>query len=270
MDNRPIGIFDSGLGGLTAFKELEKLLPNEDIIYFGDTGRVPYGTKSRDTIRRYTSQIIAFLKSHNVKAILAACGTVSSVASDIGNNCGLPFVNVISSTALSSCRASKNKKIAITGTPTTISSGSFRKEIAEINPDIQVFEQACPMFVPLVENGFISPQDEVTRLVAERYLASVKASQVDTLILGCTHFPIISPVISSVMGSDVKLINSGKEAANALCSLLEKNNCFKTSSSPPVHRFFVSDSPENFSSVAEIFLGHSVKGTTAQVNIEDY
>lgn len=270
MDNRPIGIFDSGLGGLTAFKELEKLLPNEDMIYFGDTGRVPYGTKSRDTIRRYTTQIIEFLKSHNVKAILAACGTVSSVASDIGEQCGLPFVNVISSTAASACKSSENKKIGITGTPTTIASGSFRNEIQKLDNNIEVFEQPCPMFVPLVENGFISPQDEVTRLVAERYLASMKASKVDTLILGCTHFPIISPVISSVMGNNVTLINSGKEAANALFNLLTEKNCLKTTKSMPIHRFFVSDTPENFSAVAEIFLGHSVKGTTTQVNIEDY
>ncbi|WP_099204430.1 glutamate racemase [Scatolibacter rhodanostii] len=267
MNNRPIGVFDSGLGGLTAFKELEKLLPNEDIIYFGDTGRVPYGTKSKETIRKYTIQIIDFLKQHNVKAILAACGTVSSVASDIGMACGIPFVDVLHSTAEAAVFVSTSKRIGIIGTPTTIASGSYEREIATLSPDIHTVAKDCPLFVPLVENGYISPQDEVTRLVAERYLTPVKNENIDTLILGCTHFPIISPIISSVMGENVKLINSGEQAACALTDLLRKNNLLKTSSSPATYQFFVSDTPDNFSSIAEIFLGHEVKGRTDQVQI---
>ena len=270
MDNRPIGVFDSGLGGLTAFKELEKLLPHEDIIYFGDTGRVPYGTKSKETIRRYTAQIISFLRAHKVKAVLAACGTVSSVASDIGAASGIPFVDVLHSTAAAAVKASKNCKIGIIGTPATIASGSYEREMLKLNADLTAFGQACPMFVPLVENGYISPQDEVTRLVAERSLAPLKSAGVDTLILGCTHFPIIAPVISAVMGPQVQLINSGKEAAFALLDLLKAEALLKSSAEPAEHRFFVSDMPENFSAIAETFLGHSIKGETERVNIEEY
>ena len=270
MDNRPIGVFDSGLGGLTAFKELETLLPHEDILYFGDTGRVPYGTKSKETIRRYTAQIIEFLKSRGVKAILAACGTVSSVAGDIGAACGVPFVDVLHATAQAAVAASPSQRIGVIATPTTIASGSFQQELVRLSPQAHVFGQACPLFVPLVENGYIAPDDEVTRLVAERSLAPVKQAGADTLILGCTHFPIIAPVIADVMGRDVQLINSGLAAAAALARLLRERDLLKSEQTPAQYRFFVSDTPDNFSAVAEIFLGHSVKGVTQKIQIEEY
>lgn len=270
MDNRAIGIFDSGLGGLTAVKELEAILPHEDIIYFGDTGRVPYGSKSPETVIRYTRQITRFLKEKQVKAVLAACGTVSSVAGEAGRQAGLPYFDVVLPTVKAAISRTRNGKIGVIGTATTIASGSYRNAIREIDPKIEVFEQACPMFVPLVENGYIAPQDEVTRLVCERSLGALRPTEADTLILGCTHFPIIAPTISSVMGKSVTLVNSGKEAALALSQYLRQENLLSNGMKQPEHHYFVSDSPEGFSSVAAIFLGHSVRGITKRINIEEY
>lgn len=270
MGNLPIGIFDSGLGGLTAVKELEAVLPHEDIIYFGDTGRVPYGSKSPETVIRYTRQILRFLKEKRVKAVLAACGTVSSTAGEVGRQSGLPYFDVVLPTVKAAVARTHNGKIGVIGTSTTIASGSYRNAIQALRPDIEVFEQACPMFVSLVENGYISPQDEVTRLVCERSLGALKPTGIDTLILGCTHFPIIAPTISSVMGKSVSLVNSGKEAALALSGYLREESLLSDSTAQPEHHYFVSDSPEGFSNVAAIFLGHSVRGITKRINIEEY
>ena len=270
MDNRPIGVFDSGLGGLTAVKELEKVLPQESLVYFGDTGRVPYGSRSRETVRRYAKQDMAFLMGHGVKAVLAACGTVSSTARDIGENLGVPYFDVVRPTAQAAAAATQNKKVGVIGTSATIHSGSYRAALLSIDYKLQVFSQPCPLFVPLVENAFISPQDEVTRLVAERYLAPLRESGVDTLILGCTHYPIIAPTIASVMGRGVTLIDSGREAAKALAQALEEGDLLCDGKEPRKASYFVSDEPESFTGVAELFLGHSVNGATARINIENY
>lgn len=270
MRNHPIGIFDSGLGGLTAMKELETLLPDESIVYFGDTGRVPYGTRSSEIINQYAAQDIRFLKSQNIKVVLAACGTISSVARDVGKTCGLPFFDVLHATVQAAIRATKNGRIGVIATPATIASGSYRQEILKLRPELQVFEQPCPMFVPLVENGYISPHDEVTNLVVQRSLSPIRAKNIDTLILGCTHFPIIAPIISSVIGKDITLVNSGKEAALALSSYLRENDLLKAEGVPTTKSFYVSDTTEIFSNVAEIFLGHTVSGTTHRINIESY
>lgn len=270
MDNRPIGVFDSGLGGLTAVKELEKLLPRESIVYFGDTGRVPYGTRSRDTIRSYTRQDMAFLISRGVKAVLAACGTVSSTAGDIGRALPVPYFDVVEPTAKAAAAATKTGKIGVIGTNATIHSDSYRKALLRENYSLEVYPQACSLFVPLVENGFVSPQDEVTRLVAQRYLGPVREAGVDVLILGCTHYPIISPTIASVMGTGVTLIDSGREAALALARALEEQGLLCDGTEPRQADYFVTDATENFSGVAELFLGHSVEGATRQINIEAY
>ena len=182
MDNRPIGIFDSGLGGLTAVKEILSILPQEDIVYFGDTGRVPYGTRSKETIMKYAKQDMAFLQSKNVKMIIAACGTVSSVAGHIGEALSLPFTGVLKPTALAACLATHKKRIGIIGTTATIKSGSYQKAILEINPDIQVFAQDCPLFVPLVENGFTSPDSDIVLSVIKHYLQPFMDADIDTLI----------------------------------------------------------------------------------------
>ncbi len=274
MDNRPIGVFDSGLGGLTAFKALSALLPHEDIVYFGDTGRVPYGTRSRETIVKYARQDMAFLQSKDVKMILAACGTVSSVAGPKGEllsgTLNVPFVGVLRPTAREAATATRNGKIGVLGTTATIRSGSYQRELAAINSDLQVFGQDCPLFVPLVESGFVQPGDPITRLTVERYLAPMKEAGVDTLILGCTHYPIIAPVISEVMGEDVALINSGREAARFCVALLAEKNLLTDREEEGQRHFYVSDRTEGFSSVAGIFLGQDVQGEVSHVDIDKY
>lgn len=270
MDNRPIGVFDSGLGGLTAVKELMRIMPNEKILYFGDTGRVPYGTRSKDTIVHYAKQDMHFLMEHDVKAVLAACGTVSSTARAEGEKLPVPYIDVLRPTAKAAVAMTKNKKIGIIGTSATIASGSYRREILLMDPEIEVYEQACPLFVPLVENAFVTPQDEVTRLVAERYLGSVREKGVDTLILGCTHFPIISATIRSVMGRNVKLIDSGREAAIGCREILMQNDLLCSQEQEPNYAYYVSDSTQSFMNVAELFLGHSLSGKVERIDIEKY
>ena len=270
MDNRPIGVFDSGLGGLTAIKQLEQVLPNESVVYFGDTGRVPYGSRGEETILRYAKQDMAFLLSQNVKAVLAACGTVSSVARSVGEALSVPYVDVIGPSAQAAAAATRNGRIGVIGTAATIQSDSYRSALLRINHKLEVFPQACPLFVPLVESGFVSPQDEVTRLVAERYLAPIRAAGVDTLILGCTHYPIIAPTIASVMGRGVTLIDSGREAALAMTRTLRQQDLLCQEGAQRKAGYFVTDTPENFMNVAELFLGHSVEGRTQRIDIESY
>lgn len=270
MDNRPIGVFDSGLGGLTAVKQLEQVLPGESLVYFGDTGRVPYGSRGKDTILRYARQDMDFLLSQNVKAVLAACGTVSSVARSVGEALSVPYIDVIGPSARAAAAATKNGKIGVIGTAATIASDSYRSALLRINHKLEVYPQACPLFVSLVESGFVSPQDEVTRLVAERYLAPVRAAGVDTLILGCTHYPIIAPTVAGVMGRGVTLIDSGREAALALAQALKERDLLCEEGHRRQASYFVTDTPENFLNVAELFLGHSVEGRTQRIDIESY
>lgn len=270
MDNRPIGVFDSGLGGLTAVKQLEQVLPGESLVYFGDTGRVPYGSRGKDTILRYARQDMDFLLAQNVKAVLAACGTVSSVARSVGEALSVPYIDVIGPSAQAAAAATKNGKIGVIGTAATIASDSYRSALLRINHKLEVYPQACPLFVSLVESGFVSPQDEVTRLVAERYLAPVRAAGVDTLILGCTHYPIIAPTVAGVMGRGVTLIDSGREAALALAQALKERDLLCEEGHRRQASYFVTDTPENFLNVAELFLGHSVEGRTQRIDIESY
>jgi glutamate racemase len=259
-----IGIFDSGLGGLTALREAVRLMPNEDFIYFGDTGRVPYGTRSRDTIIQYAKQAMRFFASHNVEAVLAACGTVSSVALDeLKASFDLPIIGVVEGAAKSAIEKTKNKKIGIIGTSATVRSASFEKVLKGLSPDVQTMGVACPLFVPLVENGYVQSDDCVTLEVARRYLQPIKDFGADTLILGCAHFPIIAEVISRVLPS-VTLINSGSEAAKQLLGL--KGDGVGGGSV----RYYVSDSPENFSSVASIFLGEDFIGGVEKIEIQNY
>lgn len=270
MDNRPIGVFDSGLGGLTAVKELLRIMPHENIIYFGDTGRVPYGSRSRETIRKYAAQDAAFLKSNKVKMIVAACGTVSSVAGDLGDGLGVPYTGVLQPTARAAAAATENGRVGVIGTTATIRSGSYRRALAEIDPGIAAFERDCPLFVPLVENGFIGDDEEVTRLVAERYLSPLREAGVDTLILGCTHYPIIQRIISRVMGDGVTLIDSGRETALACSGMLKEHDLLCGRDSAGECSFFVSDRVEGFAQIAEIFLGRDVKSDVSHVDINQY
>lgn len=264
MDNRPIGVFDSGLGGLSAVRHLSQLLPYENIVYFGDTGRVPYGTRSRDTIRRYTTEDCALLLDHDVKFIIAACGTVSSVAPDILDSLSVPAIGVVSPTAKAAAEATKNGKVGILGTAATVRSASFEKALHAIDPAIQVTATPCPLFVPLVESGWISPDDSVAVPMVRRYLAAVKEAGVDTLILGCTHFPLLAPIIQQELGADVTLIDSGRETA-VLCARQLSETGSLADRTKGTTKFFVSDQPEGFSQVAEIFLGQSVEQAVEMV-----
>ena len=270
MDNRPIGVFDSGLGGLTAVKQILKIMPNEDVIYFGDTGRVPYGTRSNETILKYAKQDIKFLKSNNVKMIIAACGTVSSVAGNLGDSLDIPFTGVLKPTAMSAAAATKNKRIGIIGTTATIRSGSYRKELVKIDSSIEVYERDCPLFVPLVENGFIDDNDEVTYLVAQRYLGDLKKAGIDTLIMGCTHYPIIRNILCKVMGENVTLIDSGRETALYCAKILKQKELLSNNEKEGNCSFYVSDCVEGFSKTAGIFLGKDIKNEVKHINIDLY
>jgi glutamate racemase len=270
MDNRPIGVFDSGLGGLTAVKELKRVLPNESIVYFGDTGRVPYGTKSAETIVKYAKQDMNFLLSNNVKCVVAACGTVSSTAAHVGNQLPVPYIDVITPTAKAAAEYTKNGRIGILGTSATIKSGSFVKKLTAINPDLQLFSEPCPLFVSLVESGFVALGDEVTSLAARRYLTRINAENVDTVILGCTHFPIIKWAIGDAVGEKVKLIDSGKETARYLANLLKEKDMLCEETHKADYHYWVSDSTEGFKNVAELFLGGYVDGEIGRIDIEKY
>ena len=264
MDNRPIGVFDSGLGGLTAVRHLRDLLPNENIVYFGDTGRVPYGTRSRETIRRYATEDCHLLLEHDVKYIIAACGTVSSVAQDILSSLPVPAIGVVEPTAAAAATATKNGRIGILGTSATIRSASFANALKSINSSFSITATACPLFVSLVESGWIQPDDSVAIPMVQRYLSDVKAAGVDTLILGCTHFPLLAPIIQRELGDHVTLIDSGRETAAVCAAALRESNQLAQRDNG-VTKYFVSDQPEGFSQVAAIFLGQSVDQSVEMV-----
>ena len=269
MDNRKIGVFDSGLGGLTAVKEIMSLFPNESIVYFGDTGRVPYGTRSKETILKYTYDDINFLLSCDVKMIVIACGTASSAAlPEIKTEFNVPIYGVVDSGAYEAARVTKNNKIGIIGTTATIKSGAYNKYLAEYNNKIQTFEKACPLFVPLVENGhFDTP---VTELVVEEYLKDIKDAGVDTLILGCTHYPLLKSAISKYMGDGVTLVSPGEEVAKFLRKKITSDNAHSEIRDRDQYSYYVSDSIESFEELGGIFLETKINGKVNKIDIEKY
>lgn len=268
-DNRAIGIFDSGLGGITVASEIIKLLPSENIVYFGDTGRVPYGTRSRETIKKYALQDEKFLLSHNVKLIVAACGTVSSVAADTAQVLPVPFIEVVSHSVRAAVAATKNGKIGILATSATISSGAHKKQILNLLPDAEVIESAGTLLVPIVEEGWTGEDDIVASETLKRYLLPMINAGIDTLILGCTHFPVLSGTISKILGNKVTLINMGVSTAEAVKETLEKNNGFNNGATDANHQFYVSDKTASFKKVANALLGSYNKNfNVEQVDIE--
>ncbi len=270
MNNNAIGVFDSGLGGLTCVKELNKLIPNENIIYFGDNARVPYGARGRETILEYANQDISFIKKHNVKMIIAACGTVSSVlGSDKTTDGDIAFSGVLLPAAQTACSVTRNGKIGVIGTDATIKSGSYGKAIRSIRPDVKVIGNSCPLFVPLVENGFTDRNNPVTKLVVEQYLAPLKAEGVDTLVLGCTHYPIIRDTIADYMGENVALISSGEEVAKYAYNMLMRNDMLTGRIEKGTNIYYTSDSVELFEENAHAFLGNSINGKIYKVGIEE-
>lgn len=253
----PIGVFDSGVGGLTVVKELIRQLPNEDIVYFGDTARVPYGIKSKETVIRFSIENILFLLKHNIKLVCVACNTVSSVALPvIQKHFRVPVVGVITPGVREAVYATQNKRIGVIGTKGTIKSHSYEYEIRHLDPGIKVTALSCPLFVPFVEEGFVS--GNVVLTVAKTYLAALKSAGVDTVILGCTHYPLLKNVIKEVMGPKVTLIDSAKQVAIEVKKILAVENLPGKKKRGRL-AFYVSDNPEWFSSLAQRFLGQPLE-----------
>lgn len=263
MDARPIGVFDSGLGGLTALRELHALLPGEELVYFGDTGRVPYGSRGEAVITRYAREDVAFLLARGVKAVVCACGTVSSVAGELlARETACPFVEVVVPAAKAAAKATKNGKIGVIATAATTASGKFPAALSAIDPKLQIHSLACPLFVPLVENGHIAPGDPLAVPAVEYYLRPFREAGIDTLILGCTHYPLLIPLIRDYLGDGVSLINSGREAARTARELLDEKGLLSPQKTGGDCRYFVTDAAGSFSAVAEVFLGEPVQKVT--------
>lgn len=271
MDHRPIGVFDSGLGGLTAVRTLRQLLPHEDLIYFGDTARVPYGGRSPETLLRYARQDIRFLRTRNPKAVLVACGTVSTTALDaLQAENDLPVVGVVTPACRRAVSVTKNGQIGLIATPASVRSGAYEAQIAALDGTVQVTARACPLFVPLVENGRIHPGDVVIETVAREYLTPLRNAGIDTLILGCTHYPLLEAVIGSVMGPEVTLISAGAESARELHRLLQSHDLLTPDARPGRTEYCVSDRPEDFEQVASLFLREDLHHKTRRIDIEQY
>ena len=251
MDNRreaPIGVFDSGVGGLTVAKEIMYQIPNEKVIYFGDTARVPYGNKTKETVTKYALQIVRFMKTQHVKAIVVACNTASAYALDeIEQEIDVPVIGVVKPGARMAVESTKNGKIGVIGTRGTIGSETYTTYIRQLDPKVEVIGKECPLFVHLVEEGLW--EDPVTEEIARRYLTDLIDMDIDTLILGCTHYPMIRKTIQRIMGDGVRLVNPAYETARELKELLQEHDILKEQ--PPglgtnMHRFFVSDAAERF------------------------
>ena len=257
-DSRPIGIFDSGVGGLTVTDQVQKILPCEDVVYFGDTARVPYGTKSKETVTRFSVENIEFLMTHDVKMVVVACNTASSLSLDFLKRCfRVPMIGVIEPGVKSAVSSTRNNRIGVIGTRATISSGAYEKAVKKINRKSSVFTTSCPLFVPLVEEGWADK--DVTAEIARIYLGPIKAKKIDTLILGCTHYPILKGTIKKVMGDKILLIDSAREVAREAKTVLDSNGLLSRNSVPGQYKFFVSDEPDRFVKIGERFLKRKIK-----------
>jgi glutamate racemase len=257
QQTKPIGVFDSGIGGLTVVHALTKKLPHENIIYFGDTARVPYGPKSPHVVRDYAAQDTAFLVSKNVKMIVVACNTVSSVALDVVlKHAKVPVVGVILPGAKAAVAASKKKRIGIIGTVGTVTSNAYTNAIRHFDDTVSVISQACPLFVPLAEEGWTN--HKATEIIAREYLFPLKLQKIDTLILGCTHYPILREAITKVFDNSVTLIDSGEATADEVKRLLIEMNLLNPSRLKANIEFYVSDIPHKFTEVGERFLGQKL------------
>ena len=269
----PIGVFDSGIGGLTVAREIMRQMPNERIVYFGDTARVPYGSKSKETVVRYSRQIVRFLLEQNVKAIAVACNTASAYAlPEIESECPVPVIGVIRPGAKTATECTRNGRIGVIGTRATISSGTYREYIRQIMPEAEVFGQACPLFVPLVEEGLW--EDPVTEEIARRYLASLLDSGIDTLIMGCTHYPLIRKTIGHAAGEGVSLINPAYETAMELRRMLDdkgllSKNRPELGSSTPQYSFYVSDMADQFQQFANSIINYFIL-SSEKIEIYNY
>jgi glutamate racemase len=255
VNDAPIGVFDSGIGGLTVAAAIMAALPDERVIYLGDTARVPYGPKSPATVTRYSRQIAAWLLEQRVKAIVVACNTATAHALEVLQaECDIPVIGVVEPGARAAVAATRNARIGVIGTSGTINSGAYARAIAALAPDAAVIGCACPLFVPLVEEGWLD--HPATRLIAETYLAPIRAAGVDTLVLGCTHYPLLAQVIAGVVGPGVQLVDSAAETALALRAALHARSISASATAAsPIHRFVATDAPEAFRRVGQRFIG---------------
>jgi glutamate racemase len=267
----PIGVFDSGVGGLTVAREIMRNLPNERIVYFGDTARVPYGSKSKETIIRFSQQIIRFMRTQEVKAIVIACNTASALALDtVEQELDIPIIGVVKPGARVAATTTRNGRIGVIGTESTINSHMYRRLIQEYDPNITVYGKACPLFVPLVEEGWL--KDPVTKEVARRYLEELLAQDIDTLILGCTHYPLLRSLVAEIVGDRVTLVNPAYETAKDLERLLAQQGIANPGEKAPgkePYRFFVSDAADKFKNFANSILPYDIE-TIRKINIEEY
>jgi glutamate racemase len=257
--NQPIGIFDSGIGGLTVLKEIRRELPQEDIVYFGDTAHLPYGTKSKETITKFSIDNVKFLQDFDTKIVVVACNTASSLSLDaLQENFSMPIIGVIEPGAKQALAKTKNGRIGVIGTKATIGSGAYEACLKRLDPSVKVYSGACPLFVPFVEEGWLD--GEVVTKVAHIYLDQLKSFGIDTLILGCTHYPLLAGVIHKMIGENVTLVNSAQETAKEARALLERI-CLRSGKTGDYQetRFYVSDEPEQFRALGERFLGRSIQ-----------
>ncbi len=264
----PVGVFDSGLGGLTVAREIMRQLPGERIVYFGDTARVPYGSKSRQTVLRYSRQIVNFLKTREVKAIVVACNTASAVLEDFRDAADVPMIGVVKPGAFTAVHSTTNKKVGVIGTEGLVNSGVYIDYIRELDPEVEVFQKACPLLVPLVEEGWW--HDDITTEIVTRYLEDLKAQDVDTLIMGCTHYPLLRSTFRMVLGESVELINPAYETSEELSEILKKEDLTRIPDGTPLsHEFYVSDDPERFVEFATSVLKFDI-GRAEKIAIENY
>ncbi len=267
MDNRKIGVFDSGLGGLTVVREMQKLMPEESVVYFGDIARLPYGSKSKETITEFSHQIMRFLLKHDVKAVIIACGTASANAlEDLQKTYDLPITGVVEPGAREAARTTRNGRIGITGTEATIRSGAYDRLLTGLDPQIEVYSKACPLFVPLVEEGWF--KDEITRSVVQRYLTELKQQQVDTLVLGCTHYPLLKRLIGEEIGEEVILVNPSSSVVKEMKEYLQQHD-MQSDAEQGEYEFYVSDSTEKFRQFGQQVL-EIEDLTVRKINIEKY
>jgi glutamate racemase len=258
---RPIGVFDSGIGGLTVFKEIVACLPHEDVVYLGDTARVPYGIRSDSTVIRYSFQNTQFLINQGVKILVVACNTVSAVSIDLlRKEFSIPVIGVIEPGARAAVQHSKEGRIGVIGTEATIRSGAYQRVLSHLLPDAKIFAKPCPLFVPLVEEGWI--HSDIAKAVIREYLKSQKEHGIDTLVLGCTHYPMLKKKIGDYMGKRTVLIDSAIETAKETDKLLRENGLLNKQKREGIKKFFVTDSPGRFREVGERFLGEKIEDIT--------
>lgn len=268
MNTNPVGVFDSGIGGLTVLKEIFNALPHESALYLGDTARVPYGIRSAETVMRYSYENTGFLVSRGIKLLIIACNTASAVSLEkIKESLSIPVIGVIEPGAKAAVRATKNKRVGVIGTEATINSNAYSRSIKAFDPDIEVIGLPCPLFVPLVEEGFTD--NEIATMIANNYLRGLRDKDIDTLVLGCTHYPLLKGVISKVMGRDLALIDSAIETVRELKETLAKTGLENLSLDNITRRFYVTDSPERFIKVGEKFLGQKIEHIE-KINVGGY